>query len=410
MDRPPLPNRLPHGVSSFVGRERERAEVASVLARGRLLTLTGPGRAGKTRLALRVAADMASALLHGTWLAELAPLTDPTLVTNRQVADALVVTEKPPPTTCSVCWTNSTCIRARNSPRGHPSSAWTSRQMADGGPRTVRTIYTRADVTRAELDARVLAARLRPAGDSPLHSQVENGLRRLIQSGEVAPGSALPGELKLAAELGISRHTIRHALNALAGEGLLRRERGRGTLVMPAQTNAVTERSLTSFYAFAWELSARGVEQRSFVLERTTLVAPRAVAQRLGSGSRARVERIVRLRTASGEPLVLETAYLPAELASGLDAEVLERGSVYDALEQHHGLRVTRAHETIRPVVLTRTLARMLGVKAGSAAFRVERTTWSDRGPVEWQESVLRGDRYLYSVDLPRQGRLASGV
>ncbi|HET6319906.1 MAG TPA: GntR family transcriptional regulator [Chloroflexota bacterium] len=255
------------------------------------------------------------------------------------------------------------------------------------------------------LDARTLANRLRPRGASPLHSQLESGLRQLIYSGEVPAGSALPGELELAAELRLSRHTIRHALSALTNEGLLRRERGRGTRVVGRQISAVTERSLASFYAFAWELSARGLEQRSYVLERTTSAAPEPIAQRLALPSRGQIERIVRLRTAAGEPLVLETAYLPADLASALSAEVLERGSVYDALEQQFGVRVVRAHETIQPVVLSKTLAQLLGVHAGSAAFRVERTTWSDRGPVEWQESVLRGDRYLYSVELPRDDR-----
>jgi GntR family transcriptional regulator len=236
-----------------------------------------------------------------------------------------------------------------------------------------------------------------------LHSQLESRLRQLIRDGEIPSGSALPGELELAAQLSVSRHTIRHALSVLAHEGLLRRERGRGTQVLPTPGDAVTERSLASFYAFAWELSARGIEQRSFVLERTQLNAPAVLAERLSLPQGAPIERIVRLRTAGGDPLVLETAYLPAELASGLDAEVLERGSIYDAVERQHGLQVSRAHETIRPVVLSASLARLLGVRRGAPAFRVERTTWSRRGPIEWQESTLRGDRYVYSVDLPRQ-------
>jgi len=257
-------------------------------------------------------------------------------------------------------------------------------------------------VPTGELDARILADRLRPTDSSPLHSQLEARLRQLIRDGEVPSGSALPGELELAAQLGVSRHTVRHALSVLTNEGLLRRERGRGTRVLPSTGGAVTERTLASFYAFAWELSARGVPQRSFVLERSTLAAFSDLAQHLGLAAGAQVERIVRLRTASGDPLVLETAYLPAELARTLDADVLEHGSVYDALEREHRLRVTRAHETIRPVVLSASLARLLGVRRGAPAFRVERTTWSDHGPIEWQESVLRGDRYLYSVDLPR--------
>jgi GntR family transcriptional regulator len=251
-------------------------------------------------------------------------------------------------------------------------------------------------------DASALAALLRFSDETPLHSQLEAGLGQLIRSGQVPPGSILPGELDLAAELGLSRHTVRHALGMLSAQGLLSRERGRGTTVMPPVANGVSERSLGSFYAFAWEVSARGLEQQSQILEVATMVAPADLAGRLALGVNRDVKRIVRLRTASGEPLTIETTYLPVALADCLSTDVLERGSVYDELERSLGLRVTMAHEKIAATVLSRSLAGMLGVPGGSPAFRVERTTWSDRGPIEWQESIVRGDRYLYSVQLPR--------
>ena len=93
---------------------------------------------------------------------------------------------------------------------------------------------------------------------------------------------------------------------------------------------------------------------------------------------------------------------MPNALADSLDSEILERGSIYDEIERRHGLRVTRAHETIRPIVLSRAVAGVLKVRPGSPAFQVERTTWSEHCPIEWQESLIRGDRYLYSVELPR--------
>jgi GntR family transcriptional regulator len=251
-------------------------------------------------------------------------------------------------------------------------------------------------------DARALAALLRLSGETPLHSQLEVGLAHLIRSGQVPPGAVLPGELDLAAELGLSRHTVRHALGVLSAQGMLNRERGRGTTVIPPSANRVTERSLDSFYAFAWEVSARGLEQQSRILEVATIVAPADLAERLALGPNRDVKRIARLRTASGEPLTIETTYLPLALADCLSTEVLERGSVYDQLERSLGVRVTMAQEKIAATVLTRGLARMLAVPAGSPAFSVERTTWSERGPIEWQVSIVRGDRYLYSVQLPR--------
>lgn len=249
----------------------------------------------------------------------------------------------------------------------------------------------------------MLTGAVQPTPGQPLHRQLEANLRELIRSGEVAPGARLPGEHDLAARLGVSRHTIRHALGVLAAEGLVRRQRGRGggTLVADA-VKPVIERGLGSFYAFAWEVQAWGGAQRSFVLERTQVSATSELSERLAVMPGTPLERIVRLRTADGEPLVLETVYMASMLAEGLEQTDLEVGSIYDALERIHQIRIVRARETIRPITLERAVARLLAVRTGSPAFAIDRRTFADFGPIEWQESVVRGDRYLYSVELPR--------
>src|SRR5919197_2839991 len=148
-----------------------------------------------------------------------------------------------------------------------------------------------------DVDPSAVADSLRPRPGAPLHSQLESRLRRLIRSCQVEPGAMLPGELTLAAHLGVSRHTIRHALGVLAAEGLVRRERGAGggTRVLPVEPPPVFERSLASFYAFAWEVRARGAAQRSFVLERGRVRAGRELAERFSLAPRASLVRIVRL-------------------------------------------------------------------------------------------------------------------
>ena len=243
---------------------------------------------------------------------------------------------------------------------------------------------------------------LHRAAGGPLHSQVEEGLRELIRSGQVPPGAELPGELDLAASLHLSRHTVRHALNTLATEGLVRRERGRGTHVLKPPAGII-ERSLSHFYAFAWEVNTRRLEARSRVLNVSTLETSPDFEMRLDLGTARKIQRIVRARMAEDEPLVLETAYFPLELVEGLDDSILQRASIYDEIERQHGVRITRAHETIRPAVLSRRIAGLLHVRPGSAAFNVERTTWAGERRVEWQDSVVRGDRFLYSVDLKRR-------
>lgn len=249
----------------------------------------------------------------------------------------------------------------------------------------------------------VLAAAVRRRREGSIHQRLEGALRELITSGQIENGAVIAGELELAEKLHLSRHTVRHALGVLTNEGLLRRQRGRGTTVVTDSATAIIERSLASFYAFAWEARAAGDEQHSRILERSAEPADAVVAERLHVRRGTVVERIVRVRTLNREPLVLETAFFPRALASALDNDVLEHGSIYDALERVHGLTVARAHEVIRPTILSRAIARLLDVRTGSAAFSVERTTWSETGPIEWQTSLVRGDRYLYSVDLPRR-------
>ena len=85
-----------------------------------------------------------------------------------------------------------------------------------------------------------------------------------------------------------------------------------------------------------------------------------------------------------------------------MEAADLERESIYDLLERLHGIVVSRAQESLRPVVLDRRSAGLLSVADESAAFAVDRVSWSPQRPIEWQQSLIRGDRYLYSVDLPR--------
>jgi GntR family transcriptional regulator len=85
----------------------------------------------------------------------------------------------------------------------------------------------------------------------------------------------------------------------------------------------------------------------------------------------------------------------------------IERESIFDLLERRSGVTITRAWETLRPVVLDRRPAELLEVPPGSAAFAIERVSCSNQRPVEWQHSLIRGDRYLYSVDL--QGPASPG-
>jgi GntR family transcriptional regulator len=148
-----------------------------------------------------------------------------------------------------------------------------------------------------DLNAGSLTALLRRNVASPLHCQVEDGLRQLIRSGQVAPGTELPGEVSLAETLGLSRHTIRHAMSTLVTEVLVRRQRGRGTHVL--ESGRLHIRQLDQFYAFAWEMASLGIDERSQVLRLTRLKAVAELSNRLGLKDGAPVLRVDRIRIAA---------------------------------------------------------------------------------------------------------------
>lgn len=230
----------------------------------------------------------------------------------------------------------------------------------------------------------------------PLHYQLQQQLRQLIEDSTWPVGHILPAEEDLASSLGISRATVRQAIGELVREGRLERRRNRGTRV----TARPVHQNLEGFYSFAHSMAERGLEQHSRVMALCTLPVPPDVGASLQiQGESAMC--LERLRYAAETPLILETCWFPQPIGAVLLSADLTTASIYDLLEKA-GVAIARAHESIRPIVLDGRQAELLAVQKGAPAFFVERTSYGTGGPVELRRSVIRGDRFLYSVDLPR--------
>jgi GntR family transcriptional regulator len=231
----------------------------------------------------------------------------------------------------------------------------------------------------------------------PLHYQLQHQLRAAIDRGRLAVGDMLPPELDLMAEAGVSRHTLRQAIDALVREGRLVRQRGRGTFVAePPLTQP-----LGQFYSFARDQAAQGRQPTSRVLRLRRQQPTAEVAAALGLSAHDRVVEVVRLRLLDGEPVIYETSLLPADRVPGLTRAELTTGSLYDLLERRGGVRVSHADEVVWAVAHDAAVADALGIPAGSAGFAVERTAFAGELPVEVRFSRIRGDRYAFRVHLP---------
>ena len=232
-------------------------------------------------------------------------------------------------------------------------------------------------------------AALDRADPLPLWAQLAGDLRRRAGSGEFS--GRLPGEAELVEQYRVSRHTVREALRRLRAEGLLVAERGRGSYL----TSGRFSQPLGAAYSLFRSIEAHGVEQRSEVL-RLEQVRDPGVCRQLGLPATAALVLLERRRLAAGEPLALDAAWLPADLAAPLLTVDFTRSALYDQLYQRCGVRIDGGEEQIVPVVPSREQRRLLGVGPGVAAFSLTRTATAAGRPVEWRHTLVRGDRYSF--------------
>lgn len=233
----------------------------------------------------------------------------------------------------------------------------------------------------------------------PLYHQLKNVLMEKLKSGEWKPNDQLPTEDELGTQFGVSKATVRQALRDLAQAGLVRREQGRGTFVAEQKVQ-FGPRHLTSFTE---EMRDVGLHSESRVLEQTIDAACGELADQLQIREGSQVFRLVRLRLAGGEPMGIQTVYIPCELAPGLFDHDLERSSLYETLSLQYGVAPDHAMQKHFAVSLSLAEARLLGVAEGTAALGGERLTFTKSGrPLEITRSLMRGDRYQIQLKLVR--------
>jgi GntR family transcriptional regulator len=235
----------------------------------------------------------------------------------------------------------------------------------------------------------------------PLYHQLKSLLMTRIESGELKPQDRLETEDELADRYRVSKATVRQALAELAREGQLRREQGRGTFVAEPRVEQ-GPRELTSF---SDDMKRRGLRGHSKVLERSVVAADETIARFLGLTPGVPVLRLQRLRLADGEPLGIQTAYVPLALAPGLENEQFETASLYEVLERKYGLTAATARESHFAALLPRSQCRLLNAPPGSPGLCAERTAFLPDGqPLEHTSSAMRADRYQITLELVKSG------
>jgi GntR family transcriptional regulator len=231
----------------------------------------------------------------------------------------------------------------------------------------------------------------------PLYHQLKMVILREIEAGRWKPGDRIPTENELIARFRVSKITVRQALRELATLGYIRREQGRGTFVQrpPLEEGP---RGLTSFTD---EMQHHGLIATSQVLEQGLIAGPDDITAKLQLANAAPVFRLRRLRFADGEPMGLQTAYVPSALVPRIDEMPFTDVSLYQVLRSEYNLHPVTARETHIAVLVSSEEAGLLRIPPGSPALAAERMTYlADGTPLECVRSIMRGDRYKIVLDL----------
>jgi GntR family transcriptional regulator len=241
--------------------------------------------------------------------------------------------------------------------------------------------------------------RLKRDSDIPLHRQLQQILLAEIEAGKWMVGQLIPREVDLMEEYGLSRYTVRQALEGLEQVGYLDRTKKKGSVVARPKV----EQNLSHFYSFALDMAAQGLEPTSRVLSLEEIIPDEETALLLQSKLKNKVYHLRRLRMVNDEPLLIESSYVSFEKPIDLGKHDWHVLPLYYVLETYYGIKVERAEEFLEPVNLEPCEAEILGVSANAPAFRVERHTFDKQGHLfERRISLIRGDRYRFKVTLAK--------
>lgn len=226
----------------------------------------------------------------------------------------------------------------------------------------------------------------------PLYQRVILDLEKLIK--KMKPNEKLPSERQLLVKYGVSRNTIRLALQNLEERGLIYRLHGKGTFVSSIYLDRP---NIGGIYSFSEEVTREG-QKATTQNQSLELVTPtRKIAEQLNLAENEQAYKLVRLRLANNEPRMFSTTYLPEKLFPKLKISDLKNKTLYGVLKEKYNQLSVIAFEDVQAVSLSKAESEYLAEKEGSPSLKIYRKTINDKNiPIEFTISLARGDKFIY--------------
>jgi len=223
----------------------------------------------------------------------------------------------------------------------------------------------------------------------PAYRRIQGKIRKIIETGDLRPGDAVPSERELARTHDVSLMTARHALASLEQEGAVERRRGVGTFV------AAPKIHFNKLMSYTEQMGSRSLNACSKVLLAKIIDDEQEVNARLALSPKSRVVKIERLRHAADEPFALETCYLSAAQFSGLVTAPLQRDSLFATLERDYNVDLGYADEEVDATAADQRTAELLGVPKREPLLRIRQVIYSTKGVVIlYVLGLYRSDRH----------------
>ncbi|NFT38889.1 GntR family transcriptional regulator [Clostridium sporogenes] len=230
----------------------------------------------------------------------------------------------------------------------------------------------------------------------PLHFQIKEILQEMIENEELKPGDAVPTERELCEIQGVSRMTVNKAIMSLVNEGLLYREQGKGTFVAKPKEN----KEIAGLKSFSEVMQDKGLKKETRILFFQIKEATKRIKSVLNlSDDNNKVFEISRLRMSEGEPVAIETVWIPYNLCSDMDRQTIEGKSLYETFKNKYKYFPNKAKQTIEPIILNEDECRLLNQNENALALMFRRTTYiKDEVPIEYTKAIYRSDIYKYEL------------
>ncbi len=232
--------------------------------------------------------------------------------------------------------------------------------------------------------------------NTPLYMEIYLDIFKKIRDGIYLENSPIASERELCLSYHVSRSTIRQAMLLLYENGYVYKVQGRGTYVKPS----MFEQPLYKFYSFTDELKKNNMDICNSIISCETIKLDTNLSSILNRPKDDLFHKIVRLRTVKNSPLMIESTYLPKNRFFKIERSLLENGSLYAYLKSNYSLNVDNALETFKPILPKAWQAELLNISAKTPCTLLERFSYEEDELIEYTNSIVRGDKYVFKVNL----------